>query len=92
MATPARIAETIAAATRDRRELQPFTDDDPDLTLEAAYEAQRLGVQARLDAGERVIGAKLGLTSVAKQRVMNVDAPLHGVVTSGMLSPSSTLR
>ncbi|HET7477023.1 MAG TPA: fumarylacetoacetate hydrolase family protein [Dermatophilaceae bacterium] len=88
MAEPAQIAETLAAATRERRELQPFTDEDPDLALEAAYEAQRLGVQIRLDAGERVIGAKLGLTSVAKQKVMNVDSPLHGVVTSGMLSPS----
>jgi 2-oxo-3-hexenedioate decarboxylase len=57
------------------------------LDLDTAYAAQWAGVQARLEAGERLVGAKLGLTSRAKQRVMSVDAPLYGFVTSGMLAP-----
>lgn len=44
-------------------------------------------MQAKLDAGEQVIGAKLGLTSKMKQQAMGVDAPLSGVVTSGMMAP-----
>jgi 2-oxo-3-hexenedioate decarboxylase len=87
MVDASEIAATLAAAERDRRELPPFTDAHPDLDLDTAYAAQWAGIQIRLDAGERLVGAKLGLTSKAKQRAMNVDAPLHGWVTSGMLAP-----
>jgi 2-oxo-3-hexenedioate decarboxylase len=80
-----RIATVLAAAERDRKELAPFTDDHPDLDEATAYAAQWAGVQAKLAAGERLVGAKLGLTSKVKQRVMKVDAPLYGWVTSGML-------
>jgi 2-oxo-3-hexenedioate decarboxylase len=81
------IARELASAERERRHRQPFTDEFPELDLETAYAAQWAGVQARLEAGERLVGAKLGLTSKAKQKVMNVDAPLYGFVTSGMLAP-----
>jgi 2-oxo-3-hexenedioate decarboxylase len=84
---PQEIAGQLAASQRERRHRQPFTDGFPDLDLETAYAAQWAGVQARLEAGEQLVGAKLGLTSKAKQRVMNVDAPLYGFVTSGMLAP-----
>jgi 2-oxo-3-hexenedioate decarboxylase len=80
-----RIAAVLAAAERDRTELAPFTDDHPDLDEDTAYAAQWAGVQAKLAAGERLVGAKLGLTSKVKQRVMKVDSPLYGWVTSGML-------
>jgi 2-oxo-3-hexenedioate decarboxylase len=43
-------------------------------------------VQAKLDAGERLVGYKLGLTSRNKQQAMGVDAPLYGRVTSGMIA------
>jgi 2-oxo-3-hexenedioate decarboxylase len=35
-----------------------------------------------------LVGAKLGLTSRAKQKVMSVDNPLYGWVTSDMLFPA----
>jgi 2-oxo-3-hexenedioate decarboxylase len=79
------ITATLAAAERERRELQPFTDDDPDLDESTAYQVQWDGVQAKLDAGEHLVGAKLGLTSRIKQQVMKVDSPLYGWVTSSML-------
>ena len=43
-------------------------------------------MQSKLDAGETLVGYKLGLTSRNKQRAMGVDAPLYGRVTSGMLA------
>ena len=87
MIDASQIAADLAAAARERRDRKPFTDEHPDLDVETAYAAQWAGVQARLDAGERLVGAKLGLTSKAKQRVMSVDEPLYGFVTSGMLAP-----
>lgn len=83
---PSEIAERLATATRERRARAPFTDDLPRLDVTQAYEAQWAGVEARLEAGERLVGAKLGLTSRAKQLAMNVDSPLYGFVTSGMLA------
>jgi 2-oxo-3-hexenedioate decarboxylase len=87
MISPADIAKQLIAAERDRAAIAPFTDTNPDLDTDTAYVAQAAFVQSKLDAGERVIGAKLGLTSRAKQQAMGVDAPLSGVVTSGMLAP-----
>ena len=87
MIEASQIAEVLAAAERDRKELNPFTDEHPDLDVQTAYDAQWAGIERRLAAGERLVAAKLGLTSKAKQRVMNVDAPLYGWVTDRMLLP-----
>jgi 2-oxo-3-hexenedioate decarboxylase len=87
MIEASQIAEVLASAERDRKELSPFTDEHPDLDVQTAYDAQWAGVKRRLAAGERLVAAKLGLTSKAKQRVMNVDAPLYGWVTDRMLLP-----
>jgi 2-oxo-3-hexenedioate decarboxylase len=87
MIEASQIARVLASAERDRKALSPFTDEHPDLDEQTAYDAQWAGIEARLAAGERLVGAKLGLTSRVKQRVMNVDAPLYGWVTDRMLLP-----
>jgi 2-oxo-3-hexenedioate decarboxylase len=87
MITASQIAAELATAERERKELLPFSDSHPDLDVDLAYAAQWSGVQAKLDAGESLVGAKLGLTSRVKQQVMKVDSPLYGWVTSSMLAP-----
>ena len=47
--------------------------------IEAAYAAQWAFVQSKLDVGDKLIGAKLGLTSRAEQEAMGVTEPLYGV-------------
>jgi 2-oxo-3-hexenedioate decarboxylase len=81
------IAEVLATAERERRDMAPFSDQHPDLDDDTAYQAQWVGVQAKLDGGETLVGAKLGLTSKIKQQVMKVDSPLYGWVTSSMIAP-----
>ena len=86
------IATALDEATRERRPIQRFTAADPDLTPAQAYEAQDHGVGMRLAAGESIIGAKLGLTSRAKQLTMQVDEPLYGWLTSSMaLEPGNAV-
>jgi 2-oxo-3-hexenedioate decarboxylase len=87
MTDSSEIARRLAAATQDRKAIAPFSDEDPDLDEATAYAAQWSGITARLAFGERLAGAKLGLTSRVKQQVMKVDRPLYGWVTSGMLLP-----
>jgi len=84
--TAQELASVLLAAERERRDIPPFSDAEPDIDLATAYAAQRAFVQAKLDAGDRLVGYKLGLTSRNKQRAMGVDAPLYGRVTSSMLA------
>ena len=83
---PAAIAAELDRAATERKPLaEPFTDAHPGLDVETAYTTQQLLVRARLDHGARVVGAKLGLTSKAKQERMRVDEPLYGWLTSDMV-------
>ena len=71
---PQDIANELIAAEREHKAIGQFSDSYPDLDLETAYRAQRAFVQSKLDAGERFVGYKLGLTSRNKQQAMGVDA------------------
>ena len=79
------IADQLAVARRERKAITPFTDDHPDLDLATAYEAQGLFVQTLIGEGHRAVGAKLGLTSRAKQEAIGVNEPLYGHLTDRMI-------
>ncbi|HEV8626412.1 MAG TPA: fumarylacetoacetate hydrolase family protein [Acidimicrobiia bacterium] len=79
------IASQLLDARRDRVPIAPFTDSEPGFDLATAYEAQGLFVQGLAEAGERVVGAKLGLTSRAKQEAMGLTEPLSGWLTDAMV-------
>ena len=55
-----------------------------DLDLEWAQAVQLEDKKLRLASGEKVIGAKLGLTSLAKQQAMKIDRPVFGFITDAM--------
>jgi 2-keto-4-pentenoate hydratase len=84
---PRSMADALIAAERERKPIAPFTDAASGLDAETGYQVQRMVVQHRLDRGERLIGAKLGLTSRVKQEAMGVHEPLYGWLTSGMAHP-----
>jgi 2-oxo-3-hexenedioate decarboxylase len=85
--TPTEAAARLAEARHARTTLDPFTDTVDGLDEAWAYAVQAADRQERLRRGERVIGAKLGLTSVAKQQRMGVDRPIVGFLTDRMLAP-----
>lgn len=74
-------AEAIRRAEVDRTDRGRLTDEWAGLDATTAYEVQDRLISARLEAGEKLTGFKLGLTSLAKQTQMNVDSPLTGWVT-----------
>jgi len=84
-----RLLEDLAAqlrrAERDRDPIGPLTEAHPELTVRDAYRIQQLNVAARKDAGERVRGRKVGLTSLAMQRQLGVDEPDFGAITDRMI-------
>lgn len=90
---PQEAEQTLRTARADRRSIEPFTDQHAELDEQWAYDVQGLDRQRRVAAGETVIGAKLGLTSAAKQTRMKVDRPVVGFLTDEMrIDPDSLTR
>ncbi|MGD9531224.1 MAG: 2-keto-4-pentenoate hydratase [Dehalococcoidia bacterium] len=87
MSDPQRLAGILLDAERRRTPVIPLTRHYPFLDVETAYKAQAIVVEHRLLAGERVIGAKLGMTSAVKRHALGIDEPVHGRLTSGMVVP-----
>jgi 2-keto-4-pentenoate hydratase len=79
-----RWAALLAVARRDRVPCEPISSS-VDLTLDDAYEIQRAGTALRVERGERVIGWKLGYTSLAMRSQMGIDQPNYGPLTDAML-------
>ena len=50
--TAQEIADTLITSERERKGIAQFSDEHPDIPVETAYEAQKLFVQSKLDAGE----------------------------------------
>jgi 2-oxo-3-hexenedioate decarboxylase len=75
-------------AELEKREIFKITSDKhPDLTVEDAYLIQEELVQLKLDAGHKILGPKMGLTSQAKMKQMNVEEPIYGYVFDYMVLP-----
>ncbi|HXF71720.1 MAG TPA: fumarylacetoacetate hydrolase family protein [Actinomycetota bacterium] len=87
------LAARLFEASRDRRLVPPLTEAHPDLSVAEAYAIQDALLALREEAGERIVGAKLGLTSRAKQRDMGIDEPIYGWLTDAMaLDPGAVLE
>lgn len=78
------LAKRLVSAAADRRGIEALTTTAGPFDVATAYDIQDEVVAARTTAGAPVVGAKLGLTSAAKQRQMNVAEPLYGWLTADM--------
>jgi len=78
------VAETLAAAERDRTPVPPLRDTWPDLDVVDSYSIQLLNIGQRLRDGASVRGHKVGLSSKAMQDMMGVDEPDYGHLLSDM--------
>jgi 2-keto-4-pentenoate hydratase len=87
------LAAELAYAERTRRPVAPLTERHPGLSVEDAYAVQQVNVERRTAAGERIVGRKVGLTSLAMQRQLGVDEPDFGAILDPMVLPDGgTLR
>jgi len=72
------IVAALLGAYESREPVEPLSGRYADLGLDDAYEIQLLQVERWLAGGARVKGHKVGLTSAAMQRQMNVSSPDYG--------------
>ncbi|MEU9566426.1 fumarylacetoacetate hydrolase family protein [Streptomyces sp. NPDC048161] len=82
-----RAAGTLLDAERRRTAVRQLTEEWPDLDLPTAYAVQDAALRRRTADGARLVGVKLGLTSVAKQRSIGIDAPVTAWLTDAMRWP-----
>ena len=68
-----------------RHTLAPLTERCPDITIEDAYQISLRLVSRRLEAGETLVGKKIGVSSKAVQDMLNVHQPDFGFLTNGMV-------
>ena len=79
--TIAQLAAHLDSAAMERRAVTKITDDYPDMDWEDAYAVQYAMRECKAARGIGVAGLKMGLTSRAKMKQMEVDVPCFGFLT-----------
>lgn len=77
--------EAILTAERTRVPCVQPSKQWPAMELEDAYDVQRRWAEARIAAGARVVGRKIGLTSRAMQMASKMTEPDYGVILDDQL-------
>jgi 2-keto-4-pentenoate hydratase len=72
------LAAELAQAERTREPISPLTAAQPGIDVVDAYEIQLINIRQRVAGGARVVGHKVGLSSLAMQQMMGVDEPDYG--------------
>jgi 2-oxopent-4-enoate/cis-2-oxohex-4-enoate hydratase len=80
-----RYGDELYQALIDRQPVDPLTDRESGITIDDAYRIQLRMIQRRLDAGETIVGKKIGVTSKVVMDMLKVDQPDFGQMTSGMV-------
>jgi 2-keto-4-pentenoate hydratase len=81
----AKEGQELLRAEQNRVVLRPFTEKYPAISQEEAYGIQLALVELKKSAGAKVVGKKIGLTSKAMQKMLNVDQPDYGHILDGMV-------
>lgn len=78
-------ATALLQAEATGEQIGLLTRRHPEMGMDDAYEVQNAIYRAKLEAGRRVIGWKIGLTSKAMQYALNIDIPDSGILFDDML-------
>ena len=81
------LAGRLTRAERQRRPIPALSAMVPGLSVRDAYAVQQAIVRHRLDAGEWIVGWKIGLTSRTMQEQLGVDQPDHAPILSDWFVP-----
>ncbi|MGI5158701.1 2-oxo-hept-4-ene-1,7-dioate hydratase [Microbispora sp. CA-102843] len=80
-----RIADELLAADRERSVVPLLTARNPGMEIEDSYAVQALWARRRVEAGHRIVGHKIGLTSKAMQAATGITEPDYGVIFDDMV-------
>lgn len=76
--------EHLRHAETKQQPVSPLTERFPDMTIEEAYRVQLKMIREKIEGGQRIVGKKIGLTSLAMQQLLGVDQPDYGHLLDSM--------
>ena len=80
-----KVVKELLEAERSGEQIGLLTKRFPEMGMDDAYAIQNAIYRAKLAAGRRVIGWKIGLTSKAMQYALNIDIPDSGILFDDMV-------
>jgi 2-keto-4-pentenoate hydratase len=83
-------ARELYRAEKEKSALRPFTEKYPKIDIGDAYRIQLSLIDLKKTDGAKVVGKKIGLTSKAMQKMLNVDQPDYGHILDGMVLQDGT--
>jgi 2-keto-4-pentenoate hydratase len=86
-----REARELYRAEKDKSVLRPFTEKFPQIVPQESYRIQLALIEMKKADGAKVVGKKIGLTSKAMQKMLNVDQPDYGHILDNMLLQDAAL-
>jgi 2-keto-4-pentenoate hydratase len=78
-------AQELYRAEREKTVLRPLTEKYPKIDTDEAYQIQLAMIEMKKADGAKVVGKKIGLTSKAMQKMLNVDQPDYGHIFDTMV-------
>nr|WP_238933442.1 fumarylacetoacetate hydrolase family protein [Brevibacillus choshinensis] len=82
-----KLAESLRKAEEDHKAISCLTDAYPEFDIAMGYQVQRELVRLKKEQGQAILAYKMGITSQAKMKQMNVDEPIYGYVFDRMEVP-----
>ncbi len=79
------LGDELYSALKNRQMIDPLSSRYPDMTVEDAYQVQERMIARRIEAGERIVGKKIGVTSKVVMNMLGVYRPDFGYLLDGMI-------
>jgi len=76
--------KNLLQARRTGKTCEPIRSLIGDDNIEAAYRVQDMLTKSRIEGGARIVGRKVGLTSLATQQQLGINQPDYGMLFSDM--------
>lgn len=86
------LAQKLVDAELGRQEVVRLTAEYPDLSVEDAYRIQDELIAIKREHGHQVLSIKMGFTSRAKMKQMNVNDPIYGAIFDYMAVEDGVLH
>jgi 2-keto-4-pentenoate hydratase len=77
-------ARMLDEADRTKKPIDKIKDMAPDFTVEDAYAVQQAAIELRLQRGDKISGKKIGLTSLAMQKLLGIGECDYGQLFESM--------
>jgi 2-keto-4-pentenoate hydratase len=84
------VAELLRIAEQTRVAVPPIIQTHPGIDVVDAYEIQLRNIRRRVAAGARIVGHKVGLSSLAMQQMMGVSESDYGHLLDDMVLTEDT--